>query len=133
MTKDDLREFCWLRAEVQQVKAMINVVRVQATSAGTMNLSGMPPTGGVPDPVATAVARLDTLQRKYADLLAELARRQGEIEDAIAALDGIERMVMRYRYIDGMTWPRVCEAVAYSDKQARRIHARALKRMEERE
>ena len=129
MTKDDLREFCWLRAEVQQVKAMINVVRVQATSAGTMNLSGMPPTGGVPDPVATAGARLDTLQRKYADLLAELANRQGEIEDAIAALDGIERMVMRYRYIEGLTWPRVADATFYSEKQARRIHDRAVKKL----
>ena len=131
MTKAELREFCRLRAEAQQVAAMIRVVREQATSAGTMNLSGMPPTGGVPDPVASAVARLDELQRKYADLLAELARRQGAIEDAIAVLDGIERMVMRYRYIEGLTWQRVGEAVAYSDKQARRIHDRAAKRMEE--
>lgn len=130
MTKAELQTYRWIKAEAHQLAAKIEVLRVQATSAGTMNLSGMPPTGGQQDPVADAVARIDELREKYAALLKELVRRQEAIEAAIACLDGTERLLMRARYIDGMTWEHVAEYIAYSRPQAYVIHRRALRKLE---
>ena len=130
MTKAELRTYRWIKAEVHQLAAQIAVLRARATSAGTMNLSGMPPTGGGQDPVADVVAKIDELQRKYETLLAELLRRQKAIEDAIASLDGTERLLMRARYLDGMTWERVAEYISYSRPQTYVIHRRALRQLE---
>lgn len=130
MTKAELQTYRWIKAEAHQLAARIAVLRAQATSAGTMNLSGMPPTGGEKDPVAAAVARIDELTRKYAAMVQELVRRQEAIEAAIESLDGTERMLMRARYIDCMTWERVAEFIGYSVPAVYVIHRRAMGQLE---
>lgn len=53
------------------------------------------------------------------------------IERAVGGLqDPTEQMVLRLRYIKGYSWTRIRFEVHYSESQVKRIHRRALKRLE---
>ena len=59
--------------------------------------------------------------------LGEPVRLRREIEDVIAAVpDGRLRMLLRYRYIDGMTWERIAVNMCMDARWIRRLHGRAL-------
>lgn len=40
------------------------------------------------------------------------------------------RSILKYYYVDGLTWERVCVAVHYSWKQTHRLHKRGLQETE---
>lgn len=70
---------------------------------------------------------LRPLRECYAKKLEELVAAQLEIEKAIETLDDpTERMLVRLRYIDGLSWYRIMTTINYSEQQTHRIHARAL-------
>ena len=53
---------------------------------------------------------------------------RGKIEAAVSGMqDEKLRDVIRYRYIDGMKWEEVAEAMYYSRMQICRFHGRALR------
>ena len=55
------------------------------------------------------------------------------IEKAIEGLNPTTRMLLRYRYIEGLTWEEVCVRLSYSWRQTHRLHARALDQLREKE
>lgn len=68
----------------------------------------------------------------YCDRRQEVAASScAAIADAINRLqDGTERQILTMRYIDGIAWDRIADATGYCVQQARRIHNRALTRVE---
>ena len=49
------------------------------------------------------------------------------VKDAIASVpDGRLRMLLRYRYVDGMTWERIAVNMNLDARWVRRLHGRAL-------
>ena len=50
-------------------------------------------------------------------------------ETALSTLKPEERLILRLRYIEGMSWTQVCLRAHYSRTQVFRIHAAALKRI----
>ena len=69
------------------------------------------------------------LQDRYKAKLAELAAEQLAIEQAIEPLDTVYRMLLRYRYIDGLKWDDVCDKMNYSWRQTHYLHGRALQQL----
>jgi hypothetical protein len=61
--------------------------------------------------------------------IARLAAAQAQIEDTIDALEPTERRLARFRYIDGLTWEKVCDRMCYSWMQTHRIHGRMLDKL----
>lgn len=54
------------------------------------------------------------------------------VENAIEGLtDPTERLLLRLRYIEGKSWTQIGFAIHYSPSSVKRIHRRALKRLEE--
>lgn len=68
-----------------------------------------------------------TLQTKVDKLTEALA----EIETALDLLESKERMVIRAYYIEGRKWDDVCRVVGYERSMVFRIHAAALKKLED--
>ena len=64
------------------------------------------------------------LRDSYVCLVKAIERAVGGIQDPT------EQMVIRLRYIKGYSWTRICFEVHYSESQVKRIHRRALKRLE---
>lgn len=75
--------------------------------------------GDLPDPEP-----VKALRDSYVCLAMAIERAVGGMQDPT------EQMVIRLRYIKGYSWTSICFEVHYSESQVKRIHRRALKRLE---
>ena len=86
------------------------------------------PKGGTSDKVQTAVCRIIELEQDIDREVDAQIDLRGKIEAAVSGMqDEKLRDVIRYRYIDGMKWEEVAEAMYYSRMQICRFHGRALR------
>lgn len=112
-----------LNAEYSQI--MLELQRIEARMGPrAANIGGTRGSGG--DPMLEIVSQHLALQERYRQKLQEVAAEQVAFEDMIAGLDPLARVLMRYRYLDGMTWEEVCAAINYSLSRAHGLHAEAL-------
>lgn len=71
--------------------------------------------------------RIGVIQRLLDQEIGEQAALRLQVEEAVAGIqDSRRREVLQYRYIEGMTWEKVAQAMHYSTMQVSRIHADAL-------
>ena len=129
MTRDELKKqlgrYLDLKAERGQILAEYNAL---ADPRGT-NLDGMPRGQGAGDPMVGLTEKRQAVLKKYEAKLAELDAALLWIEDLIDGLEPGERRLMRYRYIKGLTWEKVCVAIGYSWGQTHNIHNGILDRL----
>lgn len=132
MIKEDFKNYRLLAREVQLLRVKL---RALCDPAG-------PRYSLVPSAPSGQVSTLDDLAAIYAEqetlYLEKLVKKEAQllaIERAIESLaDPAERLVMRYRYIDGRSWRRVCDqmqAKGYSERQVYRLHGWALEKLKE--
>jgi DNA-directed RNA polymerase specialized sigma24 family protein len=126
--KKRLNSYTNIKRERQQI-AMERERILARLQPGSQNLDGMPKSPGTGDTLANSVAAAADLLTLYEAKAAELDRAQADIEGMIEALEPVERMLARFRYIDGHTWEEVCVDMAYSWRQVHRIHGRLLDRL----
>ena len=87
------------------------------------------PSGGAAGrSLENSIEAIDALAGRLGDKRRETVRLRREIEDVIAAVpDGRLRMLLRYRYIDGMTWERIAVNMNFKDvRHVYRLHGSAL-------
>ena len=131
--KERLSAYLSARKEHQQVTERLATLEARMVNVGAQVIDGMPRGGSGHDPMPDLLDAKTKLVERYRALAETLIRSQIAIEEAIAELDSTERMVMRHRYIEGLTWEQVCVAMDYSWRQTHNIHARALDRLAEKE
>lgn len=130
MTKERLRRYGALRLEAAQLRDRLSEVEAAMQAPQGQQLTGMPCSGSGESRTAEALTVQHlTLLEHYRDKLTALAAEQLAIEQAIDTLGQQERMLMRYRYLDGLSWEEVCAAMHYSWRQVHRIHASALRQL----
>lgn len=132
MTKERLRRYLKIRAEKKQIENMLLNLEVRLYSPKSQQLTGMPAASskqGGSEQERLADKVID-LRRKYLEVQAALIEEQLAIEVAIESLEPIQRILLRYRYIDGMTWARIGRKMGYGDAQVFRIHTEALQALE---
>ena len=95
----------------------------------TQRLTGMPAGGDGHDHMMAYVARLDELEKRFAELLIEQADARLKVELALKTLPEQQERVLRLRYIEGLSWRRIAWRTHYSEPHLRRINAAALKRL----
>ena len=136
MTKEETK--LWLRSyrqkklEADQLDSLIKRLEAEMYNPKTTRFDKIPGSvHGAGSPTERLAVKHADLVDKYERRLAELRAEALLIEDAIEALEPVERMLMRYRYIEGMTWEEVAVAINYSWMQMHRIHGRALDKLVE--
>ena len=99
---------------------------LEKATAVSPNLSDMPKGGGT-DKIQNAVCRIADIEQKInRDIDRQIDLRE-RIEAAVCAIsDGKLRDLMRYRYIDGMTWEQIAVEMHYSYVHICRMHGQAL-------
>lgn len=81
--------------------------------------------------IPDAVEKIIALESEIGADIDELLLARGEIEKAIKGLSSdTMRILMEYRYIDGLNWEKIAEKMHYSRMQVYRIHGYALNVME---
>lgn len=127
MTKEELKNqlhsYRYLKAEYEQISNELKKLEIFMESPRGANVDGMPRSSGTSDPLLGVVSKHITLKERYQNLLGELAAAQISIEDMIESLEPMERQLMRYRYLDGLTWEEVCVKIGYSWRQTHRMHS----------
>lgn len=134
MTKERLRNYQNLKREQQQLRHQLEALETALYYPKIQKLDAMPK-GGSPEgnPMEDLAIHHIELQERYRVKLAELAAEQLEIEKAIDPLPPTARMLLRYRYIDGLKWEEVCMRMSYSWRQVHRLHGEALKQLRDKE
>lgn len=137
MTKDQvkrrLNSYRHVQMERQQILERIMRLEARLTAPGAQNLDGMPHGSGTGDALANGVAALSDLRDMYRAKETDLAQAQMDIEQLIENLDPIERVIARYRYINGMHWEQICVKINYSWRQTHRIHSDMIDKLAEME
>lgn len=130
MTKERLRHYIDIKREATQIRSTLQELEASMTAPRAQALDGMPRSGSQAyDHLSDVVARHQDLIDQYCDKLDELAAEQMQIEQAIESLQPRERELIRYRYIEGLSWEEICVRMSYSWRQTHRIHANALQQI----
>jgi RNA polymerase sigma factor (sigma-70 family) len=131
MTKEELRAYRDLRAELEQLGRLSEELDARLYAPGSPKYDGLPRTssGGPSDGLTAKLAKRAELRQLYDTKAAELYGAALRVEQALADLPARERTLCRAYYLEGMTWEQVCGVMSYSWSQVHRIHADALRRL----
>lgn len=127
MTKERLRNYQTIKREREQLKHQLEEIEAALYYPKIQQLTAVPGGGRKEgNPQEDMAIHHIELQAKYNAKLEELAAEQLVIEKAIEPLEPTARMLLRYRYIDGLKWEEVCCRMNYSWRQTHRLHGAAL-------
>ena len=130
--KKKLREYRSIKKEFDQIELQLARFKKLMGAAAGSNMDGMPhSSSGKSDPVLRKVEQHEALQERYHEKLIALIAAQHEVEDMIETLDSTERRLVRHRYIEGLSWERVCVVMNYSWSQVHQIHRDILDKLSE--
>ena len=130
MTINTLRDCKHVNDEIKHIEEEIQNLKYRAMSPRQAIISDMPKGSPIEnDKMADLMVKFEELEEKYKDMLQELLDKQHEVELLIESLDPLERDLIRYRYVDGMSWTDIQEKLDLSQRTSFRIHKRALDKL----
>lgn len=136
MVQEDFKNYRHLAFEVKQLRSRLRELEetMYSPRAQRYSLTPRSPSGSgrtMDDVIASHAALEELYLGKVAAKNAQLVA----VEQAIETLkDPAERLVMRYRYIDGHSWTKVCDLMrprGVSERQVYRLHGWALEKLKE--
>ena len=119
MEEKTLAQYQDIQQEIEQLERQIDRLEALAHSPRISNLTGMPRAGRVSDGM-DIVAKIGDLKTLYYDKLGKLLEMQETTEFNIGGLDPEERVVIRYKYIDGLTNDKIADRVISSQSTIKR-------------
>lgn len=131
MTKERLRNYQKIKKEREQIRHQLEEVEAALFYPKVQHMTGMPSHHTEGNPQEDLAIHHIELQERYRAKLEELAAEQLAIETAIESLEPTQRMLLRYKYIDGLKWEEVCVRMNYGWTQIHEHHGRALKQLRE--
>jgi DNA-directed RNA polymerase specialized sigma subunit len=79
------------------------------------------------DRISNIIAKIVDLEKQINDEIDSFIELKKEVHNVINAVTSSnERLVLRCRYIEFLTWEQTADRMAYSIKQVHRIHSEAL-------
>ena len=131
MTKERLRAYQKNKQEQEQLRQQLEEIEAALYYPKIQRITDMPSAPVTGNPQEDLAIRHIELQERYRAKLEELAGEQLAIEKAIETLDQTQRLLMRYRYLEGLKWEEVCIKIGYSWTQTHEHHGRALQKLKE--
>jgi len=128
--KQYLRQAYHLNELINSHIKELEQLRLISTSVPSTDFSKERVQGGqLPgDRISNIIAKIVDLEKQINDEIDHFVDLKKEIHDAIDAVKNPkERLVLRYRYIEFLTWEQTAERMNYSIMQVHRIHSNALK------
>ena len=129
MDEERLKNYRAIVAEREQIKLQLERLEAAMYAPKIQRLTGMPSAAPVDNPLDERVDRRVELIAFYTEKDKELAAEQLAIEKAIERLTPATRVALRYHYIEGIKWERVCVLMSYSWRSVMRIRRYALEQL----
>ena len=131
MTKAELCRYADLLKEKEDLQERIIRLDSARKSASVQVITGMPrAANGDNDKFGRGTAEMERLRKLYERKVRDIDAECAEIEKAIERLEPIERRLIRYRYIDCLTWEKICVKIGYSWANTHRLHKLILRKLE---
>lgn len=129
MTKQDLRQYTRLGIELKGLQDKIETLENKLTSPKGQIITDMPRGGPAVD-LTDQMSKLIDLKNLYTVKYNMRFDQQMKIESAIDTLeDPVERALVRYKYIDGLTWEEVCVKIDYGWDRTHHLHRLSLHKL----
>ncbi len=107
MTIAELSQFYHITREIADLRRRIRELELKA-QPGAARMSGMPGGGGVADPTGDLAAELAEARARLSDELRQRRSERARLEWYIRGVpDAYIRRIMRFRYVDGLSWQAV--------------------------
>ena len=130
MTKERLRRYIWLKQECRQLQAYLDRIRNDMSVVTSPRLSGMPHAKD-PKGLDEIVIRYEEISGKYEKQLKIYQAETIAIENAIEGVqDPRLRLILRYKYMDGLKWETIADLMHYEISWIFRMHGQALHELE---
>lgn len=108
--------------ELERLRSVAERCTASITGAASKSVSG--------DRIQAAVERMASWERRLSAQVWDALRLREEIESAIESVkDDRLRLLLRYRYIDGLTWEKIAARMHLDYRWVLRLHGRALGRL----
>jgi len=130
MTKERLRRYIWLKQECRQLEAYLDRIRNDMSVVTSPRLTGMPHAKD-PKGLDEIVIRNEEICGKYEKQLRIYQKETIAIENAIEGVqDPRLRLILRYKYMDGLKWETIADLMRYDVRWIYRLHGEALRAIE---
>lgn len=123
-----LEEYKSIQKEIKQLEEQIERLESLATSPRVSDYSGLPRSGRVSDGM-DVMAKICDLITEYYEKLGRFLELQEAVEKTLEGLSCEERVIIRYKYIDGLKNVDIADKVAYSESTIKRRIRAALDRL----
>lgn len=117
MTLERLKEYGAIKREVADLEEKIEQLQLRAEGIGAVVTDKPAVKGSSVNAAEEARTALVDMKDLYAKKVQLMTREMKKIETAISKLPGIDRTIMRRRYIDGEMVADIAVSVGYSERQ----------------
>jgi DNA-directed RNA polymerase specialized sigma subunit len=129
MDKERLKEYRWILENVQELENRLLEIDTKLQHITSSLDANKVQTTKNNDKWTNLVAERIQVCDMINDELAKSFKEMRLIEKAISNLPAREKLLMRYRYIDGYSWIEICYKMNYEWAQVHRIHSKILQKM----
>ena len=126
--KEYLKRYSVVQREIKDLDYRMAQLRLKYAAPSAINYSDMPKAHNTEHDLSDYVAKMDEMT-DY--MISKYTRLRGVEVDIYMRLDRMEnqdeRELLRYRYIDGMTWAQIADRLHTVERNVYFIHGRALR------
>lgn len=125
--KEYLSRYLDIQREIEDIDRRMAQIRLKYAAPSAIDYSDMPKAHSTEHDLSDYVAKMDELTNY---MISKYTRLRGIEVDIYMRVDRMEnqqeRELLRYRYIDGMTWTAIADALVTTERNVYFIHGRAL-------
>ena len=126
--KEYLHQYRNIQREIEDIDRRMAQIRLKYAAPSAINYSDMPKAHNTEHDLSDYIVKMDELT-DY--MISKYTRPRGIEVDIYMRVDRMEnqkeRELLRYRYIDGMTWTEIADALDTTERNVYFIHGRALR------
>ena len=126
--KEYLQQYRHIQREIEDIDKRMAQIRLKYAAPSAINYSDMPKAHNSEHDLSDYIVKMDELT-DY--MISKYTRLRGIEVDIYMRVDRMEnqreRELLRYRYIDGMTWTEIADALDTTERNVYFIHGRALR------
>jgi RNA polymerase sigma factor (sigma-70 family) len=125
---DELENVRALRADIESLRT--RRARLRAAMEGRSSWPRLGSRGTAEcDRIAAAVAQLEELDAQLLEQIVQAECKVLDVEQAVDALPGPQRRIVRLRYLEGLQWREVAEIMHYSPRRCMQLMNEALQEL----
>ena len=126
--KEYLQQYRHIQREIEDIDRRMAQIRLKYAAPSAINYSDMPKAHNSEHDLSDYIVKMDELT-DY--MISKYTRLRGIEVDIYKRVDRMEnqkeRELLRYHYIDGMTWTEIADALDTTERNVYFIHGRALR------